>query len=244
MTVIVTPKLSMKFNPEPWNAPDVIGQNNCLAYALDEFGLGWPFLNFSSVENLHLNRLRTLFQARTGRPKDTTYYAMLFRLAGFERIRSHQYSPDKRHIIAFSHARDHYYRLDGDGTWSHKAGQSPARNRDDIGNVIHSLEDAVMRRMPNWDYERENEERELNLALYRNRYQDMITENAQLSSEERREKGIEDEFQIALKLIQRNKKPIVPTRDEIIYLALPPEGVGIVKKQSPAILGAFVPRAA
>lgn len=30
----------------------------------------------------------------------------------------------------------HWYRLDGDGTWSHKPGQTAATNRDNSGNVI------------------------------------------------------------------------------------------------------------
>jgi hypothetical protein len=30
----------------------------------------------------------------------------------------------------------HWYRLDADGTWSHKPGRTPARNTDDSGNII------------------------------------------------------------------------------------------------------------
>lgn len=30
----------------------------------------------------------------------------------------------------------HFYRLDNDGTWSHKSGRTPARNVDDSGNII------------------------------------------------------------------------------------------------------------
>lgn len=234
MSLIIQPKLSMAFQPEQWNAPDVVGQNNCLAYALDEFGLGWPFKNFRAAFDPALHRLRDVFlkRAEGQRMRNAHYFGILFRLAGFERIRPNQYDPSTRHIIAFSPLRDHFYRLDADGTWSHKPGLSEASNRDDKGNIIESLERSEMKRLPIWDNERINEERSFALSRYRRQYQDMITEYAQLTPEQRKELGIESEFQNAIALIRNNKKPVVSTNDEFIYLAMPPQGIEIMPKDS------------
>jgi hypothetical protein len=141
----VMPSLSMAFDPASWNAPDVVNRVNCFAYALNDSSLGWPYLE----QIRHLSELE-------GRDPNPSLYAQIIRrnfnrtkseieslklqFGGLERIRQHQYEPDKRHIIAFSSAHRHFYRLDGDKTWSHKFASLPASPHDDEGCVIVNLE--------------------------------------------------------------------------------------------------------
>lgn len=142
MTKHVAPKLSMSFQPEAWNGQGTVREANCLAYSLDEPALGWPLL--SSLRNTKelsgekdFSGYRTKIRKNT-RISDAIRAKLHFTLAGIEIIRPHTYTPAERHIFAY--ASGHFYRLDGDNTWSHKNGDMPATNRDSKGHIIENLE--------------------------------------------------------------------------------------------------------
>jgi hypothetical protein len=139
----IMPKLGLKYNPKPWNHPDIVSKHNCFDYALDELKLGfaWP--------GRLVNKELTI-----GRNGPTPSERLL--QDGFMRIHQHSLDPLQYHIFAFDGYQDHFIRLDGNGIWSHKLGSYPATNRDQSGKVIldpynsqlYSRQD----RIPEWEY--------------------------------------------------------------------------------------------
>lgn len=134
----VLPKLSMIYNPAAWNETRLLTKGNCLAYALDHPELGRPYLNsLRPVTSLEKD-ISPVIQERLN--KSSPQLRMLF--SGLVRIHPHAYSPQTHHIIAFSKTMGHFFRLDGDGIWSHKQGATEATNKDSSGHVLTCLERA------------------------------------------------------------------------------------------------------
>lgn len=115
----VYPTVPLRFEPELWNDPRLVDHFNCYSYALNTQDHGWVWL---------------------GGWKDPVVW---LQRDGFEIIREHAFAPDKHHIAAYHTREAHFYRLDGDRTWSHKMGSSPAVRTDKCHRSITSLCNAV-----------------------------------------------------------------------------------------------------
>lgn len=220
---IIKPKLSMQFEPDWWNHRDRITSSNCLAYALDEPSLGWPYLNFQSATNSEYNELRSIFMERSN-IKSSLYHNILFYLAGFERIRSHQYDPHKKHIIAFSVSMGHYFRLDADKVWSHKPGMSEARNIDDSGNIIYNLENSYFFHQ---NIDALKKDHALGFLGFRTEYFNRLSNQQRESTTDQ----IEIDFlQLIQSILCRQPDFYCAPNEDILYFALPSEGIDITPK--------------
>lgn len=145
----VTPSLSMVFSPAAWNAPEVVRNTKCLAYALNDRLLGHSYI--PEIYNLDLDRDSIFSYAHHQSTNLIFRYErtqlgdlQILEGAGFERIAPHQYTPDRRHIVAYSREHEHFMRMDRDGTWSHKLGSHPCARTDVKGSTLTSLEGAFM----------------------------------------------------------------------------------------------------
>lgn len=131
----IYPTIPLRYEPDPWNAPDVVETFNCEAYAFNTRRHGWlplygrlsatrPTLNWPKSAAFNL-RMPPSLRASLGLIRD-----------GLVPIRKHEFGPHEAHIIAYDSYADHYFRLDENGIWSQKPGKRPATNRDDRGAVI------------------------------------------------------------------------------------------------------------
>ena len=143
------PQMPMCFEPEKWNHPDIIRLTSCYTYALNcvEAGhKGFGTVGISQKFNLYaceeIEKQVREIQKKMGFVEGSCH--AMETLDGLERIRPHSFDPEKNHILAISFHLLHFYRLDGDGTWSHKPGLTKAVRHDIKGNTIHSLKNASL----------------------------------------------------------------------------------------------------
>lgn len=154
--ILVKPSKDRGFRPERWNNPQQVGLSKCFAYAVNVPELGGAYselmssvlrdeylktgslseeLILSEASNaeyakIHINDMSRLYNAKASN-------------AGLIKLDMEQYEPlPSDHIIAIHHFKQHYWRRDSDGTWSHKDDVNPATNKDDAGNIITNLEKA------------------------------------------------------------------------------------------------------
>ena len=118
------------FNPSKWNNnPNVRRRNNCYNYANDKItntfaqpGRGSGSM-FSAIDCSNVSAAAQRDgQKVSSRPTST---------------------PSEGHYIALVVAPNydyHWYRLDSNGMWSHKPGQTPAKNTDNAGRLISNPE--------------------------------------------------------------------------------------------------------
>ncbi|MBB1287375.1 hypothetical protein HRH25_23565 [Flavisolibacter sp. BT320] len=117
------------FNPGKWNIPSVQPYNNCYNYANDKI---------------------TNTFAQPGRGSGSTIANILCPTVSQAAQRDGQIpvtgassTPSEGHFIALVSANHpnfqdyHWYRLDANGMWSHKPGQTPAINIDNSGQLIN-----------------------------------------------------------------------------------------------------------
>lgn len=123
------------FDPQAWHS----GRNNCYAYALNipEHGWGLP------GQLMRRRKQRSGLVWDSDGSKAIPYFDSLLRQDGLVRIDR----PDRAeypHILCLalnSVDQDfHFYRLDSNDAWSHKAGCRAASDKDDSGNLILSPE--------------------------------------------------------------------------------------------------------
>lgn len=118
------------FNPGKWNNdPNVRRRNNCYNYANDKItntfaqpGRG-SGLMFSALECGNVSSAAQRDGQKVSSKPSTT--------------------PAQGHYIALVVAPNydyHWYRLDSNGMWSHKPGQTPAKNTDNAGRLISDPE--------------------------------------------------------------------------------------------------------
>ena len=160
----VKPSLSMQFDPAPWNDPAVIEHRNCVAYALNAPRAGWvwgntavvepnksPEESFARVESLQLKFQDRIIKAEHSlTPVEVEM--VLYRVQGFKGVSQSQIDPAHHHVIGVDVASEHVYRLDGDGTWSHKNGAAPATDIDNSKKKITDLDSADLGGMRAVDY--------------------------------------------------------------------------------------------
>lgn len=135
------PAVPLIYQPERWNADSVVSKFNCYSYALNTQDFGWlPLFGFlgSNKQSIAF----PLSEEFALRASPSLRAELWLPVDGLKQIRKHEHSPAEKHIIAYDSHAAHFYRLDGDGIWSHKLGRNLATNRDDMGNVMHDLENA------------------------------------------------------------------------------------------------------
>lgn len=154
--ILVKPSKNRVFEPEKWNAQENIGLIKCFAYAVNAPELGGAYSELMSIQardefvlsqNVSAETLRNEFSKQGYEKFSINDFSGLFNAkadaAGLKKIDFDSYKPSPEdHIIAIHHLKQHYWRLDSDGTWSHKDDVKPATNKDDSGNVIANLEEA------------------------------------------------------------------------------------------------------
>lgn len=74
------------------------------------------------------------------------------RIQGFKGVLKSDLDPSTQHVIGVDAVAEHVYRLDGDGTWSHKNAHLPATDRDYSDDVITDLDRANLGGMRAVDY--------------------------------------------------------------------------------------------
>jgi hypothetical protein len=141
--LIVTPSLSMRFNAQEWNAPDIVRGTNCYTYALNAPQLGPR--NIGCAANTD-RAWELMLSADFGDVDCLRQLARDDGLLPMERLS--QFNPARNHVIAVFggryrdetedgfHTDFHCMRMDGDGTWSEKPGDDPAINRGGRNEVL------------------------------------------------------------------------------------------------------------
>ena len=150
-------KACTNFNPAIYNSPDVVAHINCYAYALDEPGLGFPWLGYMRFRNYarhfpeDMERLivaNTVYRRRRLGTLCSEWEKAdaLLHVDGLERVSPPKILPDgNNHTIAlipFYH--NHFYRLDSNGIWSHKPSMLDAINTDKEGAKLTDLNEQIV----------------------------------------------------------------------------------------------------
>lgn len=232
-TVLVRPSLSMTFQPEAWNDPDLVKHVNCFAYALNEPRTAFPFVGnaikpsrISPEKREEHDRLISSFRKISN---GHISYDLQLRFHGMERIRKHQFDPAKRHIFAFSPYLGHFFRLDGNKKWSHKNGSNPAKNTDHKGNIIDDLETAAIGLPPIPD---KDAWKKRDLAYYFQKLDEIEREKKRSLSEEtvlgRMALRVSDYIESYKEQPPEIKMPFLRfDASEILYYAVPEDGIAI-----------------
>ena len=114
------------FDPGKWNNdPNIRTRNNCYNYANDKI------TNTFAQPGLGTGQMYSAFEC--------TNVGDAARRDGQVPVSSASSTPAQGHFIALVMWRGgdyHWYRLDSNGKWSHKPGQTPARNTDNSGALI------------------------------------------------------------------------------------------------------------
>lgn len=125
---------SPPYNPSLWNAPPVINSTNCYAYAADD-PHGHPPGKPQPGE-------------RCGNPMTTVDCARVGRAAQCDGMTPAPNPPPPKSgyypvaLVVDPGVDYHWYRLDNNGRWSHKPGNTPAKDIDASGNPITNPETA------------------------------------------------------------------------------------------------------
>ena len=163
LMIIVKKSLSRVFEPEKWNDPMIRRRFNCLAYALDDQEIGNRFCpDFRRPDIVDrggidlpnvIEKWKTSISKKADNGKfkhhlnvnDALYDQWYLAYSGLEQISAEQAQSmgAEEHVIAYSRLKEHIYRKDSDGTWSHKPGAQVARNIDDQRGRINCLEEAL-----------------------------------------------------------------------------------------------------
>jgi len=125
---VMLPSLSMDFDASRWDPlQDSDAATNCYSYALDAPELG--------IVNLGVDARKSIAQ---GTPQYYNWSVTLSEMQmhhlaesdGLERIQEHAFNPKKHHVVALfggmvpptemEQGDFHFYRLDGDGSWSNQ----------------------------------------------------------------------------------------------------------------------------
>ena len=124
--VNIQPSTNMVFCPAVWNRPGIVSYANCYSYALDV-----PFLGAKNLGSL----------ASQEKPDWLKRRSLIFPKSAFNRavadglrpVENTAFDPAQQHILAvflgvlswrYNLLDFHFFRLDGDGQWSHKPGMS------------------------------------------------------------------------------------------------------------------------
>ncbi|MBQ4861047.1 hypothetical protein J8L98_04960 [Pseudoalteromonas sp. MMG013] len=116
-----------KYASEFWNASSRVSKNNCYNYAANVATNNFAQPGYASRSGRFSGTCASVVAAATGDAgiEPTSYF-------------SNRYNPDET-LLALVVAPGfdyHWYRRDNNGAWSHKAGQTPAKNKDNSGKII------------------------------------------------------------------------------------------------------------
>lgn len=197
--------------PSLWNNPNKVETANCMAYALNREDIGWAMPSMQSLgyRNFPYNTegLKNIYNNTRALSGSLRASILLLQFAGLRRVKKHSGDPAKQHIIAFNGY--HFYRLDGDGNWSHKNGIHPATNRTVNGEVISDIDTL---HTPTKKYCPD---------IYRED-RDTISLIAQGSNINPRKEGYIAEYRLLYNHFRQNAGRV--NAGEVVYLSLPPEG--------------------
>ena len=142
-----------KFNPDEWNKPGTIDENNCYSYSIDVIKPG----NDGKHQPGHFSGFERI------QPKDYNCKAFYKRIKKDipGTYQEHFRTPCKKgfHKIFLAitdtddedHRDYHFYRGDNNGLYSHKPGLTKVRRTDESGNLIYNPL-LANRKTPSYDY--------------------------------------------------------------------------------------------
>ncbi len=134
--VMLVPRLGLQFSAAAWKP--VVGMTNCYSYALTAAAHG------QGAPGQLLNPPHFKTSVIAGRDVTIEDLRGLLDRDGLVRVSLEHITPAENHLVAVAYEPGmdyHFYRRDGDGTWSHKAGRCLPSNIDGSGHLIASPEE-------------------------------------------------------------------------------------------------------
>lgn len=120
-----------EYEPQPWNDPRYVEENNCYAYLLNDLQerpkkpQPGAFAG-NTTKDSYTSCTHTIKRVQEDNPK-------VYKSGANHKCRPGYY---KGYLVLDPGKDYHFYRQDSNGFWSHKPGRNPATNLDASSNVI------------------------------------------------------------------------------------------------------------